>query len=479
MTLANLLRLSLIPLVGLLSSDFFTAPCGANPNIEGACCFPDCTCWVMTHEDCDSAGGLYMGDWTVCEEVVCPCPGACCLPGGECLYILNLECTELGGTHGGYGSDCDPNPCRQIGACCADLVCEVLYEDECAALGGIFYNAMDSCAPGICAPDSLQLDTGCLLAHAPASASYSQGSDWCAWYEDSPLTSWEDQNPHLEPTGTLSSWCVIAAFGGLREFCEVSFGFGAYDEDIYFFTQWGSCLPDAFPASTGAWPGPNEGVMIATVGAPWHGDLLPVYYFVGYAYYQGEIPLGNHPPSGQARFTNCLDPEQAQDIACLGSLGIGIQGQECTPPAVPVAVCCLSESCQLMTAHACLLAGGNWLEGWTTCDPNPCQAQHIEPPSHGRVNQPRLSGSPNPFTRHVAFEIPCLRQPSAEPTAIKIYDVTGTLVRTLPVRATPNDPAEILWDGIAEDGTPVGPGVYFCRLRPSGLVRPFRVVLLR
>ena len=49
-------------------------PCDQPPPVEGACCFVDGTCQVMTADDCSVAGGGYEGDATVCDPNPCDQP---------------------------------------------------------------------------------------------------------------------------------------------------------------------------------------------------------------------------------------------------------------------------------------------------------------------------------------------------------------------------------------------------------------------
>jgi len=82
-----------------------TFVCPTGPS-QGACCYPDQTCLVMTQADCEAvAGNQYMGDGTDCTDSepngiadICETPepqGACCLPGGSCTMMTQTNCEAI------------------------------------------------------------------------------------------------------------------------------------------------------------------------------------------------------------------------------------------------------------------------------------------------------------------------------------------------------------------------------------------------
>jgi hypothetical protein len=64
---------------------------------------------------------------------------------------------------------------------------------------------------------------------------------------------------------------------------------------------------------------------------------------------------------------------------------------------------------------------------------------------------------------------------------LRIYDVTGALVRTLVdgVQSAGEGPFRVEWDGRANDGAPVASGVYFYRLETAGNTETRRMVMLK
>ncbi len=94
---------------------------GENPcpqPARGACCLPSGVCEPEQSEyECENLGGVYQGDYTLCEPNPCPQPlfGACCFFTGGCLEIDDWLCEDNGGTFLGDGAICWPNPCDDGG----------------------------------------------------------------------------------------------------------------------------------------------------------------------------------------------------------------------------------------------------------------------------------------------------------------------------------------------------------------------------
>jgi len=86
-------------------------------------------------------------------------------------------------------------------------------------------------------------------------------------------------------------------------------------------------------------------------------------------------------------------------------------------------------------------------------------------PASGAMPARLLAARPNPFrgTTEIAFVV--------EGTGridLSIHDASGRLVRTLASGPFAPGTHSVAWDGRSFDGTPVGPGVYFCSLRAEG-----------
>lgn len=120
----------------------------------GACCLPDGSCQIDAVGACEDAGGVFQGDGTVCENVVCdPLPQACCFEAtGNCLDLDPNDCVLAGGEPGGLGTTCENTICFPVGACCLpDGSCQDgLTPEECAALNGTFEGDGTDCASILC-----------------------------------------------------------------------------------------------------------------------------------------------------------------------------------------------------------------------------------------------------------------------------------------------------------------------------------------
>jgi len=89
----------------------------------------------------------------------------------------------------------------------------------------------------------------------------------------------------------------------------------------------------------------------------------------------------------------------------------------------------------------------------------------------------RLVGNtPNPFNpkTSIAYHVPR----EAE-VAIRVYDVSGRLVRTLVDGASEPGRHEVLWDGRSDQGNDVGSGVYFCTMEAESFHGSRKMLLLK
>jgi hypothetical protein len=83
---------------------------------------------------------------------------------------------------------------------------------------------------------------------------------------------------------------------------------------------------------------------------------------------------------------------------------------------------------------------------------------------------------PNPFnpSTTISFTLP-----ERERVMLSIYDVRGTLVRTLADELVGEGYEERIWDGKDASGNPVGSGVYFYRLTAGDKTLTKKMVLLK
>ena len=74
---------------------------------------------------------------------------------------------------------------------------------------------------------------------------------------------------------------------------------------------------------------------------------------------------------------------------------------------------------------------------------------------------------PNPFTQetYIVFSISHLADDKILNAKCCIYDLSGRLVKSLPITEHRTPITEVIWDGKDESGKRVNAGIYFCRLR--------------
>jgi len=83
---------------------------------------------------------------------------------------------------------------------------------------------------------------------------------------------------------------------------------------------------------------------------------------------------------------------------------------------------------------------------------------------------------PNPFNPAVTMRF---NLAEAGHATLRVYDVSGRLVRTLVNARLAAGRHEARWNGVGERGETVSSGVYFCRLAGPGITKTQRIVLIR
>lgn len=86
----------------------------------GACCFMPSGCVDLTEANCMGANGTWNGFETDCGTIICFPTGVCCMPDGSCLdAVLDTDCDTMGGEFFGDGTMCSGVNCPlPLGACC-------------------------------------------------------------------------------------------------------------------------------------------------------------------------------------------------------------------------------------------------------------------------------------------------------------------------------------------------------------------------
>ncbi len=215
---------------------------------------------------------------------------------------------------------------------------------------------------------------GVMIAHHPAGLAYtSDAIDWCAEYNNAPLTDSAQQNNMI--TGVAEDafvWYVVAAFAEDKVWCGTQFGLGDFNADMFYIDGYGACLDANLEIPTSNWPGPNEGTAVVATTTQWSGNYQAVYWFGGYCYGETVVALDVDPSVGFIGFGNCEAPSQTWD-AQGGAMGIFTDGVAVHPEVQEPPQACCDEygACELLIAADCEASGGI-VDDSETCDPNPC-----------------------------------------------------------------------------------------------------------
>jgi hypothetical protein len=86
---------------------------------------------------------------------------------------------------------------------------------------------------------------------------------------------------------------------------------------------------------------------------------------------------------------------------------------------------------------------------------------------------------PNPFSGStmITYAIPSGAEGSR--VTLRIFDIAGRVVNELVDSTQPAGIYSVSWNGSDQNGRPVAPGVYFCRLNTIREARTQRIVFLR
>ena len=160
------------------------------PQPIGACCLASGACQSnVTQLNCQASGGAYQGDNTSCANVQCPQPiGACCMPNGTCQgNVTQANCQASGGNYQGNNTNCANVQCPQpVGSCCmTNGTCQDnLTQANCQASGGTYQGDDTNCAnvqcpqpTGACCLPSGACQGGVTQANCTASSGTYQGDN--------------------------------------------------------------------------------------------------------------------------------------------------------------------------------------------------------------------------------------------------------------------------------------------------------------
>ncbi|MCK4352278.1 carboxypeptidase regulatory-like domain-containing protein [candidate division WOR-3 bacterium] len=87
---------------------------------------------------------------------------------------------------------------------------------------------------------------------------------------------------------------------------------------------------------------------------------------------------------------------------------------------------------------------------------------------------------PNPFTKttEIRYQIPDLRQKNIT-VSLKIYDITGTLIRTLVNESQKPNYYKVIWNGHNEIGKRVPAGIYFYRMKAGNFIQIKKAIRIK
>jgi hypothetical protein len=107
-----------------------------------------------------------------------------------------------------------------------------------------------------------------------------------------------------------------------------------------------------------------------------------------------------------------------------------------------------------------------------TLDGDPGALPDIPELSHASIRPP----APNPLRSQtrISFELPELRE-----VEIRIFDIHGSLVRTLAQGPRPSGRYTVEWDTRDAGGERVGAGIYFVQVRLGTLEKSLKLVVMR
>jgi hypothetical protein len=260
----------------------------------------------------------------------------------------------------------------------------------------------------ITAADQNDLDGGVFIAHYPSGIQFSSdppAEGWCQHYLDGfAISACEDQVNRIDTSQNVV-WFVLSAWDESKRFCGVEFGLGSYSPDAFVLGDFGPCFPnEGLEIPTSNWPGPNQGTAVVVTQDAWTGNLVPVYWFAGYAYSAGVVPLSIDPATGFGGWTSCEEPPMTSAATGFGGMGLFRDGiYVCPgpgglgPQGQGVGACCLGEYCRLLTAQECESAQGDFHPGNGSCTPNPCILTGLKSPDGGVRSETAEMYYPDPY----------------------------------------------------------------------------------
>ncbi len=289
----------------------------------------------------------------VCPGITCASTGSCCLPSGACSVITEPACLLAGGDYNG-----DSTTCGTLGACCMDEESCVLSNQQCCqAAGGAFLGEGTNC--GDAAGDPIEFSaspnqgipdaspTG-IVSTINVPASFTVG----------------DVNVKLSITHTwVGDLCVELEHSGITVPliqrmgadtgvpCHTGTPFGCASDNLVNIV-----LDDA---GTG---GPIESQCVLNLTSP--PNYTP---FSPLSAFNGSLSNGD--------WNLRVIDNAGGDLGTFVSWSVILDGVGFNPCDTEPGACCFSEGtgdCQLLNAVDCVLAGGRFTSGGTSCTGDVC-----------------------------------------------------------------------------------------------------------
>jgi hypothetical protein len=511
-------------------------PC-AVPHV---CCVGD-ACQLTLQAECDGLGGIFHPEWSSCAPNPCSGPFVCCV-GETCQLVNALDCANLGGVFHPEWTSCLPNPCSQPITVCPDGSGQYLTIQAAvdAAADGQEIQLCDGVFQG---PGNRDVTiNGKSLYIRSMSGDPAACVILCGGTPGEPHRAFDVAPPAgglflLGGVTVEGGWVAgeggaVLCIGGapILENCWIVGNQAAHGGALAYFNtpgKNGDANHDAVETNTHRAPrpilrrdptpnftncvitgnlaignggglllegAPATGVTGCTFSGNWAGimgggiyaNLIAAELTVGSTILWGDCAadVGNEvfilPVGSGAAFTNC-------DVATDGVAGPGSvtwgHGVIHVDPLF-----CAAQACD----SAPTTAGDYHLTQDSPCAthidvfdlrkgalPVGCDARSSDPEHFSATGGLWLAPSSPGLTGgvHIRYAIPSAL--AGQPVALRIFDSSGRLVRTLDAVNRSAGVHETVWDGIDLNGQPAGWGVYFCRLDAGSSRLTRRLVVVR
>jgi len=102
--------------------------------------------------------------------------------------------------------------------------------------------------------------------------------------------------------------------------------------------------------------------------------------------------------------------------------------------------------------------------------------QGIKEKSSAKIDNRKIELLPNPFSSSITIEFSTLKKGHI---SLKIYDMTGKLVKTIANGMYKASSYRMKWNGMNENGIKVTPGIYYCKLKTEHYSSTNKIIMIR